>query len=36
LDLPKHSDWCQTCQACDMVGICRSKPAEVKGARASR
>lgn len=26
LDLPKHSKWCTTCQSCDMVGICRSKP----------
>lgn len=36
LDLPKHSDWCQTCQACDMVGICRSKPVVTTGARASK
>lgn len=27
LDLPKHAKWCEACRSCDMVGICRTKPA---------
>ena len=27
LNLPKHEKWCAACSSCDMVGICRTKPA---------
>lgn len=30
-DLPKHNAWCAACHACDLAGICRSRP----GPRAS-
>jgi DNA helicase-2/ATP-dependent DNA helicase PcrA len=33
LNLPKHTTWCQSCQSCDMVGICRSTPNVVKSGR---
>ncbi|HEV2349624.1 MAG TPA: ATP-dependent DNA helicase [Terriglobia bacterium] len=27
LNLPKHEKWCAPCSVCDMVGICRTRPA---------
>ena len=27
VNLPKHKKWCDACHSCDMVGICRTKPA---------
>lgn len=27
LNLPKHEKWCEACRSCDMVGICRTRPA---------
>ena len=27
VNLPKLNQWCGTCKSCDMVGICRTKPA---------
>lgn len=32
LNLPKLEKWCSACASCDMVGICRSKPAGAAGA----
>jgi DNA helicase-2/ATP-dependent DNA helicase PcrA len=29
VNLPKHKKWCDACHSCDMVGICRTKPASV-------
>ncbi|HET9284659.1 MAG TPA: PD-(D/E)XK nuclease family protein [Candidatus Angelobacter sp.] len=33
LDLPKHESWCQTCDTCDMAGICRKRKAKAAAVR---
>lgn len=33
VNLPKYEHWCNACNSCDMVGICRPKP-NGQGARA--
>ncbi|MCW2888336.1 MAG: ATP-dependent helicase UvrD/PcrA [Streptosporangiaceae bacterium] len=25
-DLPRYKTWCQTCDRCDLAGICRNRP----------
>lgn len=36
VNLPKHEKWCKSCDACDMIGICRSKPIARRGASGGR
>ena len=33
VNLPKHEKWCDACDSCDMVGICRPKPAVKQGKK---
>jgi len=30
LTLPKHNKWCAACNACNMAGLCRSRPASAR------